>query len=112
MNARLTDYDVAGLADIAFTKAARLEIAQTGFRCTGIQPFNREAPSPTVVPENEPEPPTNALPVTSTTFQEAVPGTSANVKKVIDVLKICGLFELPQTKHWLQEKELFTKARF
>ncbi|XP_022834566.1 uncharacterized protein LOC111362224 [Spodoptera litura] len=40
--ARLTDYDVAGLTNIAFTKAARLEIAQSGFRFTGIQPFNRD----------------------------------------------------------------------
>lgn len=39
--ARLTVYDVAELTNIAFTKAARLEIAQSGFRCTGIQPFNR-----------------------------------------------------------------------
>ncbi|KAF2904673.1 hypothetical protein ILUMI_01502 [Ignelater luminosus] len=76
-SARLTDYDVAGLADIAFTKAA-----QNGFRCMGIQPFNRDVfsdldflgsalldipaecrshqstiqvPSPAVVPENEPD---------------------------------------------------------
>ncbi|CAG9571813.1 unnamed protein product [Danaus chrysippus] len=40
--ARLTDYDVAGLTNMAFTKPARLEIAQSGFRCTGIQHFNRD----------------------------------------------------------------------
>jgi len=40
--ARITDYDIAALVDSSFTKAARLEIAQNGFKCTGIYPFNRE----------------------------------------------------------------------
>jgi hypothetical protein len=40
--ARLTEYDVAGQVNTAFTKVARLEIAQNGFRCTGIQLFDRE----------------------------------------------------------------------
>jgi len=42
LGARLTEYDVAGLVNVAFTKVPRLEIAQNGFRCTGIQPFNCE----------------------------------------------------------------------
>jgi len=42
LGVRLTEYDVAGLLNIAFTKVARLEIAQNGFRCTGIQPFDCE----------------------------------------------------------------------
>jgi len=40
--AQLTEYDVTGLVNTAFTKVARLEIAQNGFRCTGIQTFDRE----------------------------------------------------------------------
>jgi len=40
--ALLTEYDVAGLVNTAFTKVARLEIVQNGFCCTGIQPFHRE----------------------------------------------------------------------
>ena len=40
--ARLTEYDVAGLVNTTFTKLARLEIAQNGFRCTENQPFDRE----------------------------------------------------------------------
>ncbi|XP_052752615.1 uncharacterized protein LOC128201064 [Galleria mellonella] len=40
--ARITDYDIAALVNSAFVKAARLEIAQNGFKCTGIYPFNRE----------------------------------------------------------------------
>ncbi|KMQ85085.1 jerky-like protein [Lasius niger] len=40
--ARITDYDIAALVDSSFTKAARLEIAQNGFKCTKIYPFNRE----------------------------------------------------------------------
>jgi len=38
--ARLLEYDVAGLINTAFTKVARLKIAQNGFRCTGIQTFD------------------------------------------------------------------------
>jgi len=34
--ARIIDYDIAALIDSSFTKAARLEIAQNGFKCTGI----------------------------------------------------------------------------
>jgi hypothetical protein len=40
---QLTEYVVAGLVNTAFTEVARLEIAQKGFRCTGIQPFNCES---------------------------------------------------------------------
>lgn len=38
--ARLTEYDIAGLVAEAFKKVARYEIAEAGFRCTGIHPFN------------------------------------------------------------------------
>ena len=38
--ARITDYDIAALVSEAFSKAARLDIAQNGFKCTGIYPFN------------------------------------------------------------------------
>lgn len=38
--ARITDYDIAALVDEAFSRAARLDIAQNGFKCTGIYPFN------------------------------------------------------------------------
>ncbi|CAG5019943.1 unnamed protein product [Parnassius apollo] len=40
--ARITDYDIAALVDEAFSRAARLDIAQNGFKCTGIYPFNPE----------------------------------------------------------------------
>ncbi|KAJ8962215.1 hypothetical protein NQ318_018187 [Aromia moschata] len=39
--ARITDYDIAGLVNGAYTKVARLEIAVSGFKCTGICPFNK-----------------------------------------------------------------------
>lgn len=39
--ARITDYDIAGLVGEAFTKVARLDIAVSGFKCTGIYPFNK-----------------------------------------------------------------------
>ena len=39
--AKITDYDISGLVSSAFTKAARLEIAQSGFKCTGIFPLDR-----------------------------------------------------------------------
>lgn len=38
---RITDYDIAGLVKEAFTKVARMDIAASGFKCTGIFPFNR-----------------------------------------------------------------------
>ncbi|KAF2889986.1 hypothetical protein ILUMI_16187, partial [Ignelater luminosus] len=47
-----------------------------------------QAPSPAVVPENEPEPSTSALPVISITFQEAVASTSVDANKVNNALKI------------------------
>jgi len=95
--ARLTEFDVAGLVNTAFTKVARLEIAQNGFRCTGIQPFdggifsdldflgsaltdiplieNQADQSTTQVcchaaaTENEPEPSTSASTLASSTLQ-------------------------------------------
>ncbi|KAL3270183.1 hypothetical protein HHI36_009240 [Cryptolaemus montrouzieri] len=39
---RITDYDIAGPVNEAFTEVARLEIAVSGFKCTGIQPFDRD----------------------------------------------------------------------
>jgi len=39
--ARITDYDIAGLVGEAFTKVARLDIAVSGFKCTGIYPFDK-----------------------------------------------------------------------
>ncbi|XP_071635524.1 uncharacterized protein [Temnothorax longispinosus] len=113
--ARLTEYDIAGLVNTAFTKVARLDIAQNGFRCTGIQPFDRDIfsdldflgsaltdiplaedqanqsttqASSHTVPENETELSTSALPETSATLQMEIPSTSANVEKVNDMLKI------------------------
>jgi hypothetical protein len=113
--ARLTEYDIAGLVNTAFTKVARLDITQNGFRCTGIQPFDRDIfsdldflgsaltdislaedqanqsttqASSHAVPENETESSTSALPETSVTPQMEVPSTSANVEQVNDVLKI------------------------
>jgi len=41
VGARITDYDIAGLVGEAFTKVARLDIAVSGFKCTGIYPFDR-----------------------------------------------------------------------
>ncbi|XP_026728373.1 uncharacterized protein LOC113494293 [Trichoplusia ni] len=38
---RITDYDIAGLVKDAFIKVARLDIAVSGFKCTGIHPFDR-----------------------------------------------------------------------
>lgn len=38
---RITDYDIAGLVGEAFTKVARLDIAVSGFKCTGIYPFDK-----------------------------------------------------------------------
>jgi hypothetical protein len=113
--ARLTDYDVAGLVNTAFTKVARLEIAQNGFRCTGIQPLHREifsdldficsaltdipltenqaAQSTTQVcshaaaTENEPEPSTSASALTSSKLQRKTSRSSVNTEEVSDVLK-------------------------
>lgn len=38
---RITDYDIAGLVGEAFTKVARLDIAVSGFKCTGIYHFDK-----------------------------------------------------------------------
>ena len=37
---RITDYEVAGLVNSAFTRICRMELAKKGFECTGIYPFN------------------------------------------------------------------------
>jgi len=113
---RLTEYDVAGPVNTAFTKAARLEITQNGFRCTGIQPFHREIFSDldflvsalTDIPlienqaqqstaqvcshadatVNEPEPSTSASALASSKLQRETPRSSVNTEEVSGVLKI------------------------
>jgi hypothetical protein len=113
--ARLTDYDVAGLVNTAFTKVARLEIAQNDFRCTGIQPFHREIFSDldflgsalTDIPlienqaeqsttkvcshaaatENKPEPSTSASALASSKLQRKTSRSSVNTEEVSIVLK-------------------------
>ncbi|KAJ8932481.1 hypothetical protein NQ318_001656 [Aromia moschata] len=40
--ARITQYEIAGLVNTAFTKVSRNAIAQKGFECTGIVPFNAQ----------------------------------------------------------------------
>jgi len=108
--ARLTEYDEARLVNTTFTKVARLEIAQNGFRCIGIKPFDREiftdlnflGSALTDIPpidnqadqsatqvcchaaatENEPEQSTRS------TLQRETPRSSVNAEDVRDVLKI------------------------
>ena len=105
-----------------FTKVARLEIAQNGFRCTGIQPFDRDIFSDldflgsalTDIPqienqadqsttqvcchaaanENEPEPSTSASTLASSMLQRETARSSVNTEEVSDVLKI--LSPLPE----------------
>jgi len=114
--ARLTEYDVAGLVNTAFTNVARLEIAQNSFRCTGIQPFHHEIFSDldflgsalTDIPlienqaeqsttqvcshaattENELEASTSASALASSKLQRETPRSSVNTEEVSDVLKI------------------------
>jgi len=97
----LMEYYVAGLVNTTFTKVARLEIAQNGFRCTRIQPFCREffsdldflgsaltdiplienqaeqcrtqVYSPAAATENDPEPSTSASPLASSKLQRETP---------------------------------------
>ncbi|CAG5037447.1 unnamed protein product [Parnassius apollo] len=38
---RISDYDIASLVKEAFIKVARLDVAVSGFKCTGIHPFDR-----------------------------------------------------------------------
>nr|XP_022903609.1 uncharacterized protein LOC111415939 [Onthophagus taurus] len=38
---RITDYDIAGLVNQAFTKVVPVDIAISGFKCTGIHKFYR-----------------------------------------------------------------------
>ncbi|KAK4875816.1 hypothetical protein RN001_012238 [Aquatica leii] len=37
---RISEYEIAGLVNTAFTKVSRVAIAQKGFECTGIVPRN------------------------------------------------------------------------
>ncbi|KAJ4437713.1 hypothetical protein ANN_17858 [Periplaneta americana] len=39
---KITDKDICGLVGTAFTKICRMELAKSGFQCTGIYPFNRK----------------------------------------------------------------------
>jgi len=112
--ARLTECDVAGLVNTAFTKVTRLEIAQNGFRGTGIQPFHREIFSHldflgsalTDIPlienqaeksttqvcshatatENESEPSIITSALASNKLQRKTPSSSVNTEEVNDVL--------------------------
>jgi hypothetical protein len=121
-SARLTEYEVAELVNTEFTEVARLEIAQNGFRCIGIQPFDREiflylvflGSALTDIPlienqadlsttqvcshaattENEPEPSTSASTLASSTLERETPRSSVNTEEVSDVLKI--LSPLPE----------------
>ena len=114
--ARLTVYYVAGLDNTAFTKVARLKIAQNCFRSTGIQTFDREIFSDldflgsalTDIPlienqadqstaqvcchaaatENEPEQSTSTSTLASSMLQRETPRSSVNTEEVRDVLKI------------------------
>ena len=38
--AKITDYDISGLVSSEFTKAAQIEISQSGFKYTGIFPLD------------------------------------------------------------------------
>lgn len=38
--ARITEYEIAAMVTQAFTRVARLDIAKSGFQCTGIVPLN------------------------------------------------------------------------
>lgn len=40
--ARITEYEIASLVGKAFKQVARLEIAASGFECTGIYPYNKD----------------------------------------------------------------------
>ena len=113
--ARLMEYDVAGLVNTAFTKVARLGIAQNGIRCTGIQCFHHEifsdldflgsalmdiplienqaeqstqVCSRAAATENGPEPSTSASALASSKLQRETPRSSVNTEEVSDVLKI------------------------
>jgi len=116
LGARLTEYDVAGLVNTAFTKVATLKIAQKGFHCTGIQSFDREIFSDldflgsalTDIPlienqadqsttqvcchaaatENEPEPSTSASTLASSMLQRETPRSSVDTEEVSDMFKI------------------------
>jgi hypothetical protein len=131
--ARLTEHDVAGLVNTTFTKVARLKIAQNGYSCTRIQPFNREifsdldflgsaltdillienqadqsttqVCSHAAATENEPEPSTSASTLASNTLQRESPRSSVNTEEVSDVLKI--LLRLPDAS----KKQLSVRKR-
>ncbi|XP_072384750.1 uncharacterized protein [Diabrotica undecimpunctata] len=38
---RISEYEIAGLVVSAFNRVSRMEIAVSGFRCTGIHPFDK-----------------------------------------------------------------------
>jgi len=125
--AQLTEYDVTGLVNTVFTKVARLEIAQNGFCCTGIQPFDREIFRPrllgsaltdiplienqtdqsttqvchTAATENEPESSTCASTLASSTLQRETPRSSVNTDEVSMCLRFCRLSQTPQRSECL-----------
>lgn len=83
---RITDNDIAGLVSKAFTKVARLDIAASGFKCTGIYPFDRHlfsdldylAADMTNIPLEEPETSSNT------------PGCSGEVSMSVSDLALAG----------------------
>lgn len=41
-NLKISLKDIASLVNVAFSRICRMELAQSGFKCTGIHPFNRD----------------------------------------------------------------------
>ncbi|XP_038221604.1 uncharacterized protein LOC119839407 [Zerene cesonia] len=91
---RITDYDIAGLVNEAFTKVARLDISVSGFKCTGIYPFNRHtlsdleflAADMTNIPREQTETLSNTLDnEQAAVLQNSVeeqPGTSSSTQNI------------------------------
>lgn len=40
-NLKISLKDISGLVNVAFSRVCRMELAQSGFKCTGIHPFDR-----------------------------------------------------------------------
>lgn len=94
---RITDYDIAGLVKEAFTKVAQLDIAISGFKFTGIYPFDRHvfsdldylAADMTNIPQEQTETSSNALEtvVLSNSICRTARGFSKHTKlEVVDQL--------------------------
>ena len=76
--ARITDYEIAAIANVAFAKAAKLDIAQSGFRSSGIYPFDRDIFNflPSAMTNIEQEPSSSRNPTTTDALSQ--PSTSHN----------------------------------